>query len=89
MNPKSHQVNLDLMVKQTIEEVTGNQLKDIRHDSDLIEDLGITRAELAKIITTTQDKLEIFLSENAKREILEEVQDVSDLIAIFEEEYEF
>ncbi len=89
MNLMHTEVDLNVVVRQTIEEITGNLYKDIRPDSDLIEDLGTTRTELVKIITSVQNKLEISLSEQAKREILEDAQDVSDLVTIIEEEYEF
>lgn len=76
-------------VKKIIEEVTGNSTADIRHEADLVDDLGITFSELTKIIIKIQHELEIALTESAKREILDEAESVRDLMEIVEEEYEF
>ena len=80
---------VDTLVRKTIEEITGNIFADIRSESDLVEDLGISRAELVKIMRRIQDSLEIELSAEAKKEILEEAENVSDVVDVIAEEYEY
>lgn len=81
--------SIDQVVKRTIEEVTGNGMNDIRPESDLIEDLGISGAELLNIVKKVQNKLEIELSMEARQELLEEAEVVQDVVDIIAEEYEF
>lgn len=81
--------SIDQVVKKTIEEVTGNGFGDIRPESDLIEDLGISNAELLNIVKKIQNKLEIELSIEAKQELFEEAEVVQDVVDIIAEEYEF
>lgn len=75
-------------LKQVIEEVTGNVANDIHDDADLVEDLGISRIELSKILSTSSNKLEIVLSDYARQELMRS-ETVGDLIDILQEEYEF
>ena len=93
MNTTNTQVNssnaVDTLIRKTIEEVTGNLLVDIRAESDLVEDLGISRAELIKIMRKVQDELEIELSPEAKKEILDDAESVADVVDVVAEEYEF
>lgn len=86
---QSQTSSVDSVVRKTIEEITGNMFADIHADADLVEDLGISRAELVKIMRRVQDVLEIELSAEAKKEILEDAEQVSDLVEVIEEEYEF
>ena len=79
----------DQVIKKTIEEVTGNSATDIKPDSDLVEDLGISNEEMLNIIKRVQLKLQIELSSEAKKELMREAQSVQDLIDIVQEEYEF
>ncbi|MEO8581874.1 MAG: hypothetical protein ABI425_04870 [Patescibacteria group bacterium] len=81
--------SIDQVVKKTIEEVTGNGLNDIRAESDLIEDLGISNSELLNIVKKIQNKLEIELSTEAKEELFKEAEVVQDVVDIIAEEYEF
>jgi acyl carrier protein len=81
--------NIDQVVRKTIEEVTGNGFNDIRPESDLIEDLGMSNAELLNIVKKIQTRLEIELSTEARLEVFEEAECVQDLVDIFAEEYEF
>ncbi len=82
-------MNIDQVVRRMIEEVTGNGLNDIQSDSDLVEDLGISKSELLNIVKKVQVKLEIELSSEAKQEILEDAEVVQDMVDIIAEEYEF
>lgn len=88
-----HQTNgdsqIDQVVKKTIEEVTGNGFNDIHPEADLVEDLGISNAELLNIMKKIQVRLEIELSPEARQELFEEAESVQDLVDIFAEEYEF
>jgi acyl carrier protein len=88
-NNTMQDTSIDQVVKRTIEEVTGNGLNDIRPESDLIEDLGISNAELLNIVKKIQNKLEIELSIEAKQELFEEAEVVQDVVDIIAEEYEF
>lgn len=88
-NQNMQDASIDQVVKKTIEEVTGNGISDIRAESDLIEDLGISNAELLNIVKKIQNKLEIELSTEAKQELFEEAEVVQDVVDIIAEEYEF
>lgn len=88
MNTPQSDQSLDLIIRQTIEEVTGNLIKDIRLESDLVEDLGMTRSELSNMIVKVEQKLELSLSDDAKREILS-AEFVEDVVEIVQDEYEF
>lgn len=81
--------SVDQIIRKTIEEVTGNGFNEIRPESDLVEDLGISSGELLNIVKKVQTKLEIELSTDAKHELFDEAQSVQDLVNIFAEEYEF
>lgn len=85
----SHTQAVDAVIYQTIEEVTGNPLSDIRVDADLVEDLGVSAGELAKIINKVQHKLDFVITEDAKLELYDNAETVGDLVDIIEEEYEF
>lgn len=80
---------IDQVIRKTIEEVTGNGFGDIRPESDLVEDLGISPSELLNIVNKIQNKLEIMLSIEAKKEVLEDAESVQDLVDIIAEEYEY
>jgi acyl carrier protein len=82
-------VHVDEVVRKTIEEITGNSLKDISAESHLEDDLGISTSELMNIINKIQMKLEFELSGRARAEILSEAEYVQDMIEIINEEYEF
>lgn len=88
-NSTNQSNSVDTLVRKTIEEITGNVITDIRSESDLVEDLGISTAELVKIMRRIQDSLEIELSPEAKKEILEEAENVADVVDVIAEEYEY
>ncbi len=87
--PTNQPDTVDSILRKSIEEITGNVITDIRPEADLVEDLGISRAELIKIMRRVQDVLEIELSSEAKKEILEDAESVTDVVAVISEEYEF
>lgn len=83
-----HDDQVDQIVKKNIELVTGNGFSDIRPESDLIEDLGISTSELHAIINKIQSDLQIDLSSQAKSEVMY-AESVQDLLDIIQEEYAF
>lgn len=87
-NAMNSSMNLESIVKQKIEEVTGNALSDIHPDADLVEDLGISSGEMLKIVKKIEFALEIELTTAARSEVLDAVT-VRDLVEIIEEEYEY
>lgn len=82
-------IQIDDIVKKTIEEVTGHPAREISMESDLEEDLGISVVELLNIVRKIQFELQIELAPEAKEELLEVAQSVQDLVEIIEEEYVF
>ena len=93
--PHQHQANqqnssssVDHLVRQTIEEVTGNALSDVLPGADLVEDLGISGTEMLKIMKKIEFTLDLEFPTHVKSELLGSVT-VQDLVEIIAEEYEY
>ena len=79
MNPKK--TSLEKQLTEIIFQALGVEEKKVSPDSDFYSDFNISRLELADLIMTCQEKLNINLDENA----INKVVTVADLLKLLEE----